>query len=282
MERPAERRALRARPWRRGARRGAAVHRRTGTRRDELGKMGASGPPPHSASHDPSATATSRRSGVQRVLRPLPEHRTCAPAPRSTSRRRRERSSALRRPVSVATSSKTPSRLPIHVVPIGRGDERHGLLLAEEIDRSALVSLRGNRKDALALQRARRLDIRDETEERAQSSEADVSRLRGVGPVLLKVVEEVPDQCDVDLFDAQADRRSAQALRREGEQQPERVAVGNDGVWTRAELRPKPLGEEALEKRRESRRGHRTPPSTARSRRSVARRSSSGTAWMYQ
>ena len=77
-------------------------------------------------------------------------------------------------------------------------------------------------------------------------------------------------------------RRPPQALRSEDEQQPERVAVGRDGVWTRAELRVKPVGEEVLEERREIRRGHRASPRAAVSRRSVARRRSSGTAWMYQ
>ncbi len=85
----------------------------------ELGKTGSSGPPRNSASHDSRAAAMSRRSGVQRILRPLPKHRTCAPTPRATSRHRSARISALRSPVWAATSSKVRSRLPIHAVGSG-------------------------------------------------------------------------------------------------------------------------------------------------------------------
>ena len=66
----------------------------------------------------------------------------------------------------------------------------------------------------------------------------------------------------------------------EDQQQPERVAVGGDGVRAGLALADQPVGEERLQGRRE--RGHRQRLLAMRSSRSAARASSSGAADRYQ
>jgi hypothetical protein len=62
---------------------------------------------------------TSGRKGVQRRLRPLPRHLTCAPVRSSTSSCRSPVISLLRSPVWIATASRARSRRPIQVLRLG-------------------------------------------------------------------------------------------------------------------------------------------------------------------
>jgi hypothetical protein len=69
-----------------------------------------------SLSHAWRATRTCVVSGVHRSFRPLPTHRTWAPAPRWTASLSRLISSERRKPVWAASRSKVWSRRPSHVV----------------------------------------------------------------------------------------------------------------------------------------------------------------------
>jgi hypothetical protein len=95
---------------------------------------------------------------------------------------------------------------------VGRSDERRGLFLGEKLHRPALVTFGRDRQDALALQRARRLDVRDKAEERPQSSKAGVAGFRAIGAPVLQVVEEGAEQRRVEILHAEPGRRPFQAL----------------------------------------------------------------------
>ena len=101
---------------------------------------------------------------------------------------------------------------------VGRGDERRGLLFREELNRFALMALGWDCQDPLALQRARRLCVRDKAEERAQGGKAGVAGLRRVGALVLQVLEEGAEECRVEVFHAQPGRRPPQAFRGEDQQ----------------------------------------------------------------
>jgi hypothetical protein len=70
-------------------------------------------------SHAWRATRTCVVSGLHRSLRPLPSHRTWAPAPRWTASLSRPISSERRKPVWAASGSKVWSQRPSHVVRSG-------------------------------------------------------------------------------------------------------------------------------------------------------------------
>ena len=81
--------------------------------------------------------------------------------------------------------------------------------------------------------------------------------------------------------------RSSEGARREAlgcelEQQAKGVPVGRYGVRTRAKLFLQSIGKEALNERLKAGNAHRSPPSCASAKRSVASWRSSGTASRYQ
>ena len=83
---------------------------------------------------------------------------------------------------------------------IGSRNKRCSFVLGEKLDRSALVALGRDRQNALALQRARRLCVRDKPEECAQGSQASVACLRAVGALLLQGVEKRSEKRYIELF----------------------------------------------------------------------------------
>jgi hypothetical protein len=93
-----------------------------------------------------------------------------------------------------------------------------------------LVTLGRDRQNALTLQRVGRLFVRDESEERAQSGEASVASVRGIGTRGFQVTEKGAKHCRVEIFHAKLRRLLLKALRGEDEQKSERVAVRRDGV----------------------------------------------------
>ena len=90
--------------------------------------------------------------------------------------------------------------------------------------------------------------------------------------------EEVPDERDVHLLNRQLGWSLAGLFARELKQQPERVAIRGNRVWTRRHLSAEPVGEELLDKSWEGCCRHGCTSST----RLEASSSSSGTASMYQ
>src|SRR6266436_1979515 len=106
------------------------------------------------------------------------------------------------------------------------------------------------------------------------------SRLRALLPALVfEVVQERGDQRRVEILDPQAGGRSAGALLSEGQEKPQRVAVGRNGVRAGVLLPGEPVGEERLQGRGE--RGHGITAGRGSSR-SAASASSSGAADRYQ
>ena len=91
--------------------------------------------------------------------------------------------------------------------------------------------------------------------------------------------EERRDQRGVDVADVEPGRRFAGAIVREDEQQPQRVAVGGDGVRAGVALGRQPLGEERLDGG--CQRGHDRCPLCCSSH-CAATASSSGVACRYQ
>ena len=115
--------------------------------------------------------------------------------------------------------------------------------------------------------------------ERVDRPEPRVAGPGTVAPILFEMLEERADQRRVEIVDVELERLLAGLVVREGEQQPERVAVGGDRVRTRVALRDQTFGEERLQ-----RRGDEAHESTSGScsRRWLISSSSSGTASRYQ
>ena len=106
-----------------------------------------------------------------------------------------------------------------------------------------------------------------------------VAGAHAVAALGLEVVEEAGDQRRVEIDDVQPRWWDPGALAGEAEQQPQRVAVGGDGVSTGVSLPDQPVGEERLQGRGE--RTHRSDPRWASSR-VPATAISSGEADRYQ
>jgi hypothetical protein len=95
-------------------------------------------------------------------------------------------------------------------------------------------------------------------EQRVDCRQAVVAGADAVAASCLEMVQEGSDQRRVELVDVQFAGFRSGPLGGEGEQQPERLAVGGDRVWTRSALRLQPVREVGLHRGRE--RAHRTPP----------------------
>ena len=118
--------------------------------------------------------------------------------------------------------------------------------------------------------------IAEQGPDRGQSG---VAGAHAVLSLALQMVEEGTDQRRIEVVDVEFARRLAVPLRREDQEQPQRVAIGLNRV--RADLA---LAEEAVGEERLQGGGQRTHASPARwrSSRSPARPSSSGAADRYQ
>src|SRR3546814_3303088 len=68
--------------------------------------------------------------------------------------------------------------------------------------------------------------------------------------------EEVADHFGIKVGDAQARRRLTRSRGNKANQKPERIAISRDRMAACLHLRAKPVGEEALEQRRERHAGH--------------------------
>src|SRR3546814_6489950 len=68
--------------------------------------------------------------------------------------------------------------------------------------------------------------------------------------------EEVADHFGIKVGDAQARRRLTRSRGNKANQKPERIAISRDRMAACLHLRAKPVGDEALEQRRERHAGH--------------------------
>lgn len=127
---------------------------------------------------------------------------------------------------------------------IGSFEQGCDVALVQKLDGFALMSLVGDGKDTLAVERVRRLIHCDITEERVQRRQSHIPGARAVAPVALQVVEELADEGGVEVFESECAGLFAQTLRREAQQESKAIAVAGDGVRTGSPLREEPLGEE--------------------------------------
>ncbi len=132
------------------------------------------------------------------------------------------------------------------------------------------------------MQQPGRIGHRDVAEERSDRGEPGVAAARAITPRGLGMDEEVGDQIGVDVLDRQLDRRLAVSSARISEQQPERVAIARDRMSARLHLGAQPVGEEALDQRRQGDGVHWAVSPPIAVARAIARSSSSGTASRYQ
>jgi len=103
-----------------------------------------------------------------------------------------------------------------------------------------------------------------------------------VAPVLFQVFKKGVQEADIDLPQPKLAGLALETFGGEVEQQAERVPITGDGVRTGAELPHQAVREEALQMACQVGGDHCAPPRVKRSRDSLARPRSSGTAWMYQ
>jgi len=73
-------------------------------------------------------------------------------------------------------------------------------------------------------------------EEGVYGGQPVVSCPRAVAAVKLEVLQELPEERSIEVFDAQFGGRPSEALRGELEQQAKGVSVGRYGVWACAKL----------------------------------------------
>ncbi len=118
-----------------------------------------------------------------------------------------------------------------------------------------------------------------EAEEGLERSEASVAGGNAASPVVLEVIEETAHQRGVEVPQVKLGRLLADVHLGVGEEQPEGVAVGVDGVGARIALAAEPADEERLQCGGEG--GHRGISLVA-SARALATANSSGTAVKYQ
>ena len=136
---------------------------------------------------------------------------------------------------------------------VGRGEQRLDLVEVEVGDDAALVALGRDRHHPGDGVRVLGVLQRREPVEGVDRPEPGVAGPGTVAPCLLEMVEERADQRSVEIVDVELERLLAGPLVGEAEQQPERVAVGGDGLGAGVALGDQPLGEESLAARARAR-----------------------------
>jgi hypothetical protein len=163
---------------------------------------------------------------------------------------------------------------------IGRGQQRVGLGCAQVVHDGPVAALGRNRQHPLDHRGIVGGVQRGVAKQRPDRGQPGVAGAHAVAPLGLQVGQERHDQGGVQVGDVQVDGLFAGRVRRVGDQEPQAVAVGGDGVRAGLALSGQPVGEEALQDRGEP--GHRRAPYPAFSSRSAAASSSSGVACRYQ
>lgn len=146
---------------------------------------------------------------------------------------------------------------------VGSGEQRLDLCRVEVVDDGVLVAFGrdrhhpGDRPGVLGVAQ------RSEPVERMDRCEPRVTRARTVVAVVFEVVEERPDQRRVEVVEIELERLFAGLLAREGQEQPECVAICSDRLRAGVALRDQTIGEPCLQCRGEC--GHHsTSPSWPR------------------
>ena len=139
-------------------------------------------------------------------------------------------------------------------------DKGGGLFLRQKLHRAALVALRRDRQDALALQRAGWFTDRHVLEERMDGGQAVVSRPGAVATVEFEVFEKLPQEGSIEILDEQFGWRPSEVLYGRTGARAGRCPGKPLRCMARAELLQQPIGEEALNEGREAGNAHCSPP----------------------
>ena len=182
--------------------------------------------------------------GVARCFRPFPVQRICGPLPSCTSRP--AGGGELGHPQSRLDGGEQQSVVAT-TDPAGavrRGEQSVHLWWLEEGHVVALGAFGRDGEDP-----SEQLSVFGVLEcrvavHRVDRREAGVAGSGAVAPFDFEVVEERSDHRGVEVVEVEFARRLPAALRGEGEQQPEGVAIGGDGVGAGPLLVDEALGEE--------------------------------------
>src|SRR3546814_258712 len=96
----------------------------------------------------------------------------------------------------------------------------------------------------------------DIPEEGPDGGKPRIAASRAIASRHFNMDEEVADHFGIKVGDAQARRRLTRSRGNKANQKPERIAISRDRMAACLHLRAKPVGEEALEQRRERHAGH--------------------------
>src|SRR5690348_8885488 len=164
----------------------------------------------------------------------------------------------------------------------GGRDQRVDLLGGEVADDRPLAAPRRDRQDLAdhggVLRRLRGRVL----EQRVDRGQAGVACGAAVPPLVFQVVKERAHQGRVQVGEAEPAGRLASLVAGKGEQEPECVAVGGDGIRAGLLLPGQPVGEEALQDGSEVGHDAACPSCPVGSSLAAARPRSSGTAERYQ
>ena len=128
----------------------------------------------------------------------------------------------------------------------GRLQQRVGLVRLQEADERAVAALGRNREHPGDERGVLGMAVRGEGEPRAQRDQPGVAGGDAHAAFFLKAGEEPADRAGVEVLEAELGRLLPAGPGHIGEEQPEAVPVGGDGVRAGLALADQPLGEVLL------------------------------------
>jgi len=170
-------------------------------------------------------------------------------------------SSEIRSPVWMARSSSAWSRRPVQVGLVAAAEQGVDLGLGQVADQRPVEAFGRDRQDPGDAGGVVGMMQGGEPEQGVDRGQAGVAGADAVAAFAFEVIEEAADQRGVEVGDVQRRGCAAGELGGVAEQQPQRVAVGGDGVGAGVALADQPLGEERLQSGGE--RGHDRPADPA-------------------
>jgi hypothetical protein len=128
-------------------------------------------------------------------------------------------------------------------------EESVDLILSEEFNDPTLKPLARDGEDPLAEERVGRTREGDIAEEGVERREAGVAAASGISALSLEVIEELAEECGVEIGEHEAGGSPAELFNGKAQEQSEGVAVGGHSVRARPPLREQAVGKESLQER---------------------------------
>src|ERR1700736_833619 len=147
-------------------------------------------------------------------------------------------------------------------------------------DKLLIVALDRDGMDLADLLQGRRHLVFDVAHECLDCGKTQIAGGGSIAALALDVDKEVQDQCRIELFDVKLRRHSPDALRREGEQEPEAVGISLAAMRTIVPLTGHVVAHEAGDQG--GKEGHRASPMIKVSAAAAMSVISSGVACRYQ